>query len=56
MARRKIAILGGGVAALSAAFELTEQDPLHQLFDITVYTIGWRLGGKGAVGRDHEAH
>lgn len=54
MARRKIAILGGGVAALSAAFELTEQDPQHQLFDITVYTIGWRLGGKGAVGRDKE--
>lgn len=54
MARRKIAILGGGVAALSAAFELTAQDPLHQLFDITVYTIGWRLGGKGAVGRDRE--
>src|SRR4051812_24025673 len=54
MARRKIAILGGGVAALSAAFELTEQDPRHELFDITVYTIGWRLGGKGAVGRDKE--
>jgi uncharacterized protein with NAD-binding domain and iron-sulfur cluster len=54
MARRKIAILGGGVAALSAAFELTEQDPQHQLFDITVYTIGWRLGGKGAVGRDRK--
>ncbi|WP_199805243.1 NAD(P)-binding protein [Bradyrhizobium pachyrhizi] len=54
MALRKIAILGGGVAALSAAFELTEQDPQHQLFDITVYTIGWRLGGKGAVGRDKE--
>jgi uncharacterized protein with NAD-binding domain and iron-sulfur cluster len=52
MARKKIAILGGGVAALSAAFELTELDPLHELFDITVYTIGWRLGGKGAVGRD----
>jgi uncharacterized protein with NAD-binding domain and iron-sulfur cluster len=54
MARRKIAILGGGIAALTAAFELTEQDPHHQLFDITVYTIGWRLGGKGAVGRDKE--
>ncbi|UVO27601.1 NAD(P)-binding protein [Bradyrhizobium arachidis] len=52
MARKKIAILGGGVAALSSAFELTELDPLHELFDITVYTIGWRLGGKGAVGRD----
>ena len=51
MARKKIAILGGGIAALSAAFELTELDPDRELFDITVYTIGWRLGGKGAVGR-----
>jgi uncharacterized protein with NAD-binding domain and iron-sulfur cluster len=52
MARKKIAILGGGIAALSAAFELTELDPENKLFDITVYTIGWRLGGKGAVGRN----
>jgi len=55
MERKKIAILGGGIAALSAAFELTELDPDHQLFDITIYTIGWRLGGKGAVGRNAAA-
>jgi uncharacterized protein with NAD-binding domain and iron-sulfur cluster len=52
MARKKVAILGGGIAALSAAFDLTEMDPDNELFDITVYTIGWRLGGKGAVGRN----
>jgi uncharacterized protein with NAD-binding domain and iron-sulfur cluster len=52
MARKKIAILGGGIAALTAAFELTELDPDNKLFEITVYTIGWRLGGKGAVGRN----
>jgi uncharacterized protein with NAD-binding domain and iron-sulfur cluster len=52
MARKQIAILGGGIAALSAAFELTELDPNNEMFDITVYTIGWRLGGKGAVGRN----
>lgn len=51
MAPTKIAILGGGVGALSAAFELTELDP-GGAFEITVYQIGWRLGGKGAVGRD----
>lgn len=47
----KVAILGGGISALTAAFELTEHDP-DSSYDITVYTLGWRLGGKGAVGRD----
>ncbi|MCA1549975.1 NAD(P)-binding protein [Bradyrhizobium sp. BRP19] len=51
MAKRKVAVLGGGIAALSAAFELIELDPGGERFDITVYTLGWRLGGKGAVGR-----
>jgi uncharacterized protein with NAD-binding domain and iron-sulfur cluster len=55
MPRTKVAILGGGIAALSAAFELTELDPEGELFDITVHTIGWRLGGKGAVGRNADA-
>ena len=55
MAQKKVAILGGGIAALSAAFELTELDPDRELFDITVHTIGWRLGGKGAVGRNADA-
>jgi len=55
MPRTKVAILGGGIAALSAAFELTELDPEGELFDITVHTIGWRLGGKGAVGRNPDA-
>jgi uncharacterized protein with NAD-binding domain and iron-sulfur cluster len=55
MPQTKVAILGGGIAALSAAFELTELDPQGDLFDITVHTIGWRLGGKGAVGRNAEA-
>ncbi len=47
----KVAILGGGMSALTAAFELTEHDPDNS-YDITVYTLGWRLGGKAAVGRD----
>ena len=50
--KTRIAILGGGISALTAAFELTEQDPDGSQFDITVYTLGWRLGGKAAVGRD----
>ena len=48
----RVAILGGGIAALTTAFELTEQDPRGATYDITLYTLGWRLGGKAAVGRD----
>ena len=54
--RQKIAILGGGMAALTAAFELTNQPDWQQTYDITLYQMGWRLGGKGASGRNLEAH
>ena len=49
-ARTKIAIIGGGCASLAAAFELTRPE-LTEKFDVTVYQLGWRLGGKGASGR-----
>jgi uncharacterized protein with NAD-binding domain and iron-sulfur cluster len=49
---KKVAILGGGVGGLAAAFALTDQPGWQQLFDITVYQMGWRLGGKGASGRN----
>ncbi len=46
----KVAVIGGGCAAVTAAFELTK--PEHEgRFDVTVYQLGWRLGGKGASGR-----
>src|SRR5918996_2501538 len=46
----KVAVLGGGCAAMTAAFELTR--PEHRgRFRVTVYQQGWRLGGKGASGR-----
>jgi uncharacterized protein with NAD-binding domain and iron-sulfur cluster len=46
----KVAVVGGGCAALTAAFELTR--PEHRgRYDVTVYQQGWRLGGKGASGR-----
>ncbi len=51
--RTKVAVLGGGQAALTAAFQLTDPgNPRHREFDVTVYQIGWRLGGKGATGRN----
>src|SRR5215472_15674147 len=47
----KVAILGGGISALAAAFELS--DPRHgRAFDVTIHQLGWRLGGKCASGRD----
>ncbi len=52
MAKRKIAIVGGGMAALSVAFELTRTRALQDRFDVTIYQLGWRLGGKAASGRD----
>ena len=46
----KVAIVGGGCAALAAAFELTR--PQHEgRYEVTIYQLGWRLGGKGASGR-----
>ncbi len=49
---KKVAILGGGVGALAAAFKLTQQPDWESKFDITVYQLGWRLGGKGASSRN----
>jgi uncharacterized protein with NAD-binding domain and iron-sulfur cluster len=54
MTKRQIAIVGGGMAALATAFELTQRKDLQERFDITVYQMGWRLGGKGATGRDRK--
>ncbi|TDF36571.1 hypothetical protein EYS14_17760 [Alteromonadaceae bacterium M269] len=54
MAKEKIAILGSGVAAMTSACYLTEQDNWQDKYDITVYQMGWRLGGKGASGRNAE--
>jgi uncharacterized protein with NAD-binding domain and iron-sulfur cluster len=46
----EVAVIGGGCAAITAAFELTR--PEHQgKFHVTIYQLGWRLGGKGASGR-----
>ncbi|HEY1448328.1 MAG TPA: NAD(P)-binding protein, partial [Caulobacteraceae bacterium] len=48
----KIAILGGGMAALSAAYQLTKTPALQAANQVTVYQLGWRLGGKAASGMD----
>lgn len=52
VAPEKIAIVGGGVAAMTAAFYLTDQPGWQNEREVTVYQMGWRLGGKGASGRN----
>jgi uncharacterized protein with NAD-binding domain and iron-sulfur cluster len=49
---QKIAVLGGGAGALAAAFCLSAQPGWRERYEITVYQQGWRLGGKGASGRN----
>jgi uncharacterized protein with NAD-binding domain and iron-sulfur cluster len=50
----KIVIVGGGVAGLAAAFELTKPGR-YPGESVVVHQMGWRLGGKCASGRDeHE--
>jgi uncharacterized protein with NAD-binding domain and iron-sulfur cluster len=48
--RLKVAIVGGGCAGLTTAFELTQPE-LGGRYEVTVYQMGFRLGGKGASGR-----
>jgi uncharacterized protein with NAD-binding domain and iron-sulfur cluster len=47
----RVAILGGGMAGLAAAWRLSEPGWRDELQSITVYQRGWRLGGKGASSR-----
>ena len=54
--REKVAILGGGMASLSAAFALSDTPELRERYELTVYQDGWLLGGKGASVRNRDAH
>lgn len=47
----RVAILGGGAAGVSAAFELSSGEWRSRYESISVYQYGHRLGGKGASGR-----
>jgi uncharacterized protein with NAD-binding domain and iron-sulfur cluster len=49
--KKKIAVLGGGLGSLSAIYEMTDYPGWEKYYDITVYQMGWRLGGKTATGR-----
>jgi uncharacterized protein with NAD-binding domain and iron-sulfur cluster len=48
---QRIAILGGGVASLATAFELTSRPDFASRYEITIYQQGHRPGGKAASAR-----
>ena len=50
--RIKVAIIGGGIGGLTTALELTATEELRARYDVTIYQMGWRLGGKCATGRN----
>lgn len=52
--KQKVIILGGGVSGCSAAYWLTYTPEMREKYEIHLYQSGWRLGGKGASGRNPE--
>lgn len=53
MSRTRVAILGGGLSGLVTAWNLTAPEQ-QERFEVTVYQLGWRLGGKCATGRKED--
>lgn len=51
---KKIAVIGGGLSAMTTVFNLMKDPDWKQKYDFTVYQLGWRLGGKGASGVNPE--
>ena len=55
--KKKIAVLGGGPASMAAVYYILNALNWNKdAVDITVYQMGWRLGGKCASGRNMENH
>jgi uncharacterized protein with NAD-binding domain and iron-sulfur cluster len=50
--KRRVVVLGGGCGGVAAAWALSRTPELRNRFDVTVVQPGFRLGGKGATGRD----
>ena len=49
--KQQVLILGAGVGGLSTAYELTNYPGWNDLYDVSLYVLGWRVGGKTATGR-----
>lgn len=50
--KKKIAVLGGGIGSLAAVYGITQTPGWQDKYEITLYQVGWRIGGKGASGRN----
>ncbi|MEO0562424.1 MAG: NAD(P)-binding protein [Chloroflexota bacterium] len=50
--KQKIAILGGGPGGLTTAYWITQTPNWQEKYEVTVYQLGWRLGGKLWNGRN----
>ena len=48
---KRVVILGGGPAGVAASYWLSHPEQNGQ-YAVTLYTLGWRLGGKCASGRN----
>jgi uncharacterized protein with NAD-binding domain and iron-sulfur cluster len=48
----RVAVLGGGCGGVAAAFRLSRTPELRERIEVTLYQQGFRLGGKGATGRN----
>lgn len=55
MTTQRVAILGGGLSGLVTALNLTAPEQRGR-YSVTVYQLGWRLGGKCATGRNADIH
>ena len=55
MSKTRVSILGGGLSGLVTAFNLTAPEQQGR-YDVIVYQLGWRLGGKCATGRNQDQH
>lgn len=51
---KKLSVIGGGMSSMTAIYYLTSQPNWQEEWDITVYQMGWRIGGKGASGVNTE--
>jgi uncharacterized protein with NAD-binding domain and iron-sulfur cluster len=50
-AKTRVAVLGAGCGSMAAVWGLLNSDRADE-YEITVYQYGWRIGGKGASGRN----
>ncbi len=52
--KQRVCILGAGPAGLAAAYGLSASEDLRERYDVTIYQVGWRAGGKCSTGRSGE--